>query len=62
MFQGEDENYYYRNHDGEPVQIIGAKTTQETRLDFILSQLLVRTGFLRQFLGLFSIVCDCRRF
>ena len=55
VFQGEDENYYYRNHGGEPVQIIGAKTTQETRLEFILSQLLVRTGFLHQFLGLFSL-------
>ena len=55
VFQGEDGNYYYRDADGEPVQIVGAETTQETRLDFILSQLLVRTGFLRQFLGLFSL-------
>jgi len=56
VFQGEDGNYYYRaDSDGEPVQIVGAKTTQETRLDFILSQLLVKTGFLRQFLGLFSM-------
>jgi hypothetical protein len=55
VFQGEDGNYHYRDADGEPVQIVGAETTQETRLDFILSQLLVRTGFLRQFLGLFSL-------
>lgn len=56
VFQGEDGNYYYYgNFGGEPVQIIGAKTTQETRLEFILSQLILRTGFLHQFLGLFSM-------
>jgi hypothetical protein len=55
VFQGEDGNYYYHDSDGQPIQIIGAETTQETRLDFVLSQLLARTGFLRQFLGLFSL-------
>jgi hypothetical protein len=55
VFQGEDENYYYLNPRGEPVQILGAKTAQETRLDFILNQLVSRTGFLHQFLGLFSM-------
>jgi hypothetical protein len=55
VFQGEDGNYYYYDPNSQPVQIIGAKTTQETRLDFILSQLLVRTGFLHQFLGIFSV-------
>jgi len=55
VVQGEDGNYYYHNHRGESVQIFGVKTNQETRLDFIVHQLVSHTGFLHQFLGLFSI-------
>ena len=55
VFQGENGNYYYHNAGGQPMQVFGAGTSQETRLDFIVNQLASRVGFLRQFLGLFSI-------
>jgi hypothetical protein len=55
VFRGEDGNYYYRDHTYGIVQIVGAKTTEETRIDFITNQLVSSTGFLHQFIGLFSL-------
>jgi hypothetical protein len=55
VFRGQDGNYYYRNQEKEIVQIIGAKPTEETRLDFITDQLVFSTGFLHQFLSMFSL-------
>lgn len=55
VFQGEDGNYYYHDRAYGIVQIVGAKTTEETRIDFITNQLVFSTGFLHQFIALFSL-------
>jgi hypothetical protein len=55
VFRGEDGNYYYHEKSGELIQIVGAKTTDETRMDFISNQLVFSTGFLHQFISLFSL-------
>jgi hypothetical protein len=44
VFKGEDGNYYYHDLDGTLIQIIGAKTTPETQLDFITDQVLRSYG------------------
>lgn len=55
VFKGEDGNYYYRDHDGILIQIIGAKTTPETHLDFITDQIIRNFGCLRQIFNVFSV-------
>jgi hypothetical protein len=55
VFRGDDGNYYYVDGADQLVQIIGAKTTEETRLDYITDQLVFARGFLHQFVALFSL-------
>jgi hypothetical protein len=55
VFHGEDGNYYCQDPECGLVQIIGAKTAEETRLDFITNQLVFSTGFLHQFVSMFSL-------
>jgi hypothetical protein len=55
VFRGEDGNYYYTSGTDELIQIIGAKTAAETRLDYITNQLTFSSGFLHQILSLFSL-------
>jgi hypothetical protein len=55
IFSDEDGNYYRRDEDGVLFRVLGAKTLDETRLDFITDQLLVPYGFPHQFLALFSL-------
>ena len=54
VFKGEDGNYYCHDYDGTLIQINGAKTTPETRLDFITDQILRSYGCLRQVFNVFS--------
>ena len=54
VLKGEDGNYYYRDHDGILIQIIGAKTTVETHLDFVADQIIRNFGCLRQIFNVFS--------
>ena len=54
VFKGEDGNYYYPDFDGTLIQIVGAKTTEETHLDFITDQILRNYGCLRQIFNVFS--------
>jgi len=54
VFKGDDGNYYYRDLDGILIQIIGARTTPETHLDFITDRVLRRYGCLRQIFNAFS--------
>jgi hypothetical protein len=54
IFRGSDGNYY--RQDGEVlIRVIGAKTLDETRTDFITDQAVHGYGFIRQFLELFSL-------
>jgi hypothetical protein len=57
VFRGENGNYYYhdQDRDGILIHVIGQKTIEETRLDFITDQLLRSYGFLHQFIALFSL-------
>ncbi|HZW97191.1 MAG TPA: methylamine utilization protein MauJ [Candidatus Eremiobacteraceae bacterium] len=55
MFRAEDGAYYYNRSDGILVKVIGGKTTEETRLDFITGQLIHSHGFLHRFLALFAL-------
>lgn len=55
IFKGEDGSYYCRELDGTLIQIIGMKTTPETRLDFITDQILSNYGCLRQIFNVFSV-------
>jgi hypothetical protein len=54
VFKGEDGNYYYTDHDGTLIHVIGAKTTSETRLDFITDQIIRSYGCFRQIFNVFS--------
>jgi hypothetical protein len=54
VFKGKDGNYYYHDLDGTLIQIIGARTTPETQLDFITDQVLRNYGCLRQIFNAFS--------
>ena len=55
IFRGEDGNYYYHDQEGILIQVIGGKTPEETRLDFITDQLVHSYGFLHQFIALFTL-------
>lgn len=55
VFRGEDGNYYYHDEEGILVQVIGGKTLEETRLDFITDQLVHSYGVLHQFIALFAL-------
>lgn len=55
IFRGEDGNYYYTEGADELIQIIGAKTASETKLDYITDQLRFSSAFLHQFISLFSL-------
>ena len=55
VFRSEDGNYYCQDAECGLVQIIGAKTTDETRIDFISNQLVSSSGFLHQFIAMFSL-------
>ena len=48
----EDGNIYDGDQSFQPIQILGAK---ETRIDFITTQLVAQTGFLHQFIAMFSV-------
>ena len=62
VFKGEDGNYYFNDHDGTLVQIIGAKTTPETRLDFITDQVLRSYGCFHQVFNVFSALAIAHEF
>lgn len=53
-FKGEDGNYYFKDRGGTLIQIVGAKSTPETRLDFITDQILRSYGCLGQVFNVFS--------
>ncbi len=53
--RGEDGNYYFRDHDGVLVQIIGEKTLPETHLDFLTDAILRTFGPIRKILNVFCI-------
>lgn len=55
IFKGEDGKYYRNDEDGVLIQVIGAKTLDETRMDFITDQVQRGYGFARQFLELFAL-------
>lgn len=55
IFRGEDGNYYYHDEEGILIQVIGGRTLEETRLDFITDQLVHSYGVLHQFIALFSL-------
>jgi hypothetical protein len=55
IWRGEDGKYY-KNEDGSVYQVIGAKTLQETRLDFLTEQVARDFGTIRQFLQLFALL------
>ncbi len=55
IFRGDDDKYYYHDEDGVLIRVIGAKTLDETRMDFITDQILRGYGFARQFLELFAL-------
>jgi Methylamine utilization protein MauJ len=64
IFRGDDDRYYRHDEDGILIRVIGEKTLEETRIDFITDQVLRGYGFARQFLelfGLFSIADDFAR-
>lgn len=54
VFKGEDGNYFFKDCDGTLIQIVGAKTARETRLDFITDQILRSYGCLWQVFNVFS--------
>jgi hypothetical protein len=69
VFHGEDGNYYMHREGGILVQVIGDKTLEETRLDFITDHLVHSYGFLHQFVALFALfaiaddyVVNCQRY
>lgn len=55
VFRGEDGNYYYHDEQGILIHVIGGKTFEETRLDFITDQLVQSYGVLHQFIALFAL-------
>lgn len=55
VFKGEDGNYYFHDHDGVLVQIIGEKTLPETHLDFLTDAILRTFGPIRKILNVFSL-------
>lgn len=60
--RGADGNYYSKELDGTLVQIIGAKTTPETRIDFITDQVIRGYGCLRQIFNVFSVFAIAHEF
>lgn len=54
VFKGEDGNYYFKDRGGTLIQIVGAKSTPETRLDFITDHILRSYGCLGQVFNVFS--------
>jgi hypothetical protein len=55
IFRGDDDRYYRHDEDGILIRVIGEKTLEETRIDFITDQVLRSYGFARQFLELFAL-------
>ena len=55
IFRGDDGRYYRNEEDGTLIRVIGEKTLEETRFDFITDQVLRSYGFARQFLELFAL-------
>lgn len=62
VWRGEDGNYYRKDSDGTIYDIIGAKTLEEARLDFLTEQINREFGNLRVFLQLFSWFMIARDF
>ncbi len=55
IFCDEEGNYYRRDEDSVLIRVVGAKTLEETRFDFVTDQILVSYGFAHQFLALFAL-------
>jgi len=55
VVRGVDGHHYAKHEAGVLVRVIGAKTLEETRLDFITDQLVHSYGFLHQFVALFAL-------
>jgi hypothetical protein len=62
VFKGEGGNYYCKDLDGTLIKIVGAKTTPETRLDFITDQVLRKSGCLRQIFETFAAFAIAHEF
>lgn len=60
--KGANGNYYTKDLNGTFVQIRGAKTTSETRIDFITDQVLRGYGCLRQLFSVFSVFAIANEF
>ena len=54
VWLGEDGNYYRKESDGAIYQVIGARTLEEARLDFLTEQIIREFGMIRMFLQFFS--------
>ncbi len=54
VWLGEDGNYYGKESDGAIYQVIGARTLEEARLDFLTEQITREFGVIRVFLQFFS--------
>ncbi len=54
VWLGEDENYYGKESDGTIYQVTGARTLEESRLDFLTEQVTREFGVIRMFLQFFS--------
>lgn len=64
VIRRDDGTYWYPDASGTLIQIIGARTLPETRLDFITDSILRPWGSVRQVLTLFALVAvseDFRR-
>ena len=60
--KGEDGLYYTQELHGTMVQIIGATTTPETKIDFITDQIIREYGCIRQVFNAFSVFAIAAEF
>lgn len=56
IWRDDDGNYYQRDLDGNVYQVIGAKTFDEARLDFLTGQISISSGTIHDFLQFFSLL------
>jgi len=54
VWLGEDGNYFRKESDGTTYQVIGARTLEQARLDFLTEQITREFGVIRMFLQFFS--------
>jgi hypothetical protein len=54
VWRGEDGNYYRKESDGVTYRVIGSRTLDEARLDFLTEQIARQFGTINMFLRFFS--------